>query len=50
MSMTIFNESDLFEVFYLAIVCKFLADWNFKIEKEFIFRPHIVLLGNIFLL
>ena len=50
MSMTIFNEIGLFEFFISQL---FLNSWKigiFNIEKELIFRTHIVLLGNIRLL
>jgi len=50
MSMTIFNKIDLFEFFISQLS---LNSWKigiFNIEKELIFRTHIVLLGNIRLL
>ena len=50
MSMTIFNKIDLFEFFISQLS---LNSWKigiFSIEKELIFRIHIVLSGNIRLL
>ena len=50
MSMTIFNEIDLFEFFISQLSSNSWKIGIFSIEKELSFRIHIVLLGNIRLL
>ena len=50
MSMTIFNEIDLFEFFISQLSSNSWKIGIFSIEKELIFITHIVLLGNIRLL